>query len=750
MSLGQLTLVAALGVGSTGHVFRADSRGIGGLPRVVAVTALSPVGGLPSTEPWGDVLPNVHAARTLRHKGIVQTFSAGERDGLPFAVTELVEGVTLGELVRGSGALPPRSVLDVGIQVCSALASAHGPGSAGTDGQLHLDLRPSRVMVGADGVVKLRGFGLARLVDPSGDEGGRSAFSAPEVLGGKAASPASDQFALGAVLAWSVLGAAPFEVPANSSAAQQIAGIVRASSGSLAARLDKLAPGLGPVLSRMTAPEPSDRYGTVTEAEAAMRELRGGMPRGERLGRLVSRQFGRDLAELTVPGPAPRPMLQGAAPLPVPAPREERRKPPPAPRSSLPEASLTDEERPDGAPVPPPIEVPLRELVSAPRDLELDDEDLATEGGRAEAELESLDVLPAVDEASVALRSKVELEPTEMPTVVPRPKLREARRAGAPPPLAGPVASASRPPHEDLRAPSTPPSPPPMSTEQPTAPHGLAPRRTPPPSLPPARAVRDAGPEPLAPVAPGEDAEEPSDGAGRGLRIVIRVLALAIIVLGATFIVLKVILLQEQAPSVAAAVSESPASAAVAEEVPSAAVDPAAAPAAAKAEGTDRTSPPERTSRRAERDPRPPPVTVEVTPAAVERGPAERVPPSAREGRPPTAVEPASSSDLRPGSVRLGLTHRPVTSGDSGASDLVLARIEGPPDTRVVLHWGAAGGPVQETALRARGSGRWETWLTFEAPPGGRMEYWITASHPAAEDDVLSGSRSSPHVVEVR
>ena len=145
--------------------------------------------------------------------------------------------------------------------------------------------------------------------------------------------------------------------------------------------------------------------------------------------------------------------------------------------------------------------------------------------------------------------------------------------------------------------------------------------------------------------------------------------------------------------------------------------------------------PKERESRAVEPKPEPP---------AVRPAPSERVRVEASE--PP---EPAPSN-LPPGSVSLDLAHRPVTAGDSGASDLVLARVDGPADTRVVLHAGPAGGPFQQTTLKARGSGRWETWLKFSVPSGSRMEYWITASHPAADGDASSASRSAPHVVDVR
>ncbi len=309
VTLGQLTLCVLRGQGTTGRVFRAETRGVGGLPRVVAVTVLRPTEASAAADAWGPALVDVHQARLLRHRGIVQTYSCGERDGLPFAVTELVDGVGLDELVRTGGPLPPRNALDVCIQVAAALAAAHGLRQGNeTIPLVHGDLRPSRVMVGVDGVVKLRGFGLGGLVTAGGSDGTpRAAYTAPEVLAGEAPTPSSDIFSLGAVLVWSVLGRNLFRVePGGDPAAALQAAL---GDDALVREVAADAAGLGPVVARLLALDPDRRATSATDAEASMRELRGSLPRGEGLGRLVQRWFGRDIGAATVPGARRGPLL---------------------------------------------------------------------------------------------------------------------------------------------------------------------------------------------------------------------------------------------------------------------------------------------------------------------------------------------------------------------------------------------------------------------------------------------------------
>ena len=101
------------------------------------------------------------------------------------------------------------------------------------------------------------------------------------------------------------------------------------------------------------------------------------------------------------------------------------------------------------------------------------------------------------------------------------------------------------------------------------------------------------------------------------------------------------------------------------------------------------------------------------------------------------------------GPIDLSMRHRPVASGDAGASALISVKVDGPDDTQVTLTWGPEGGPFSEMTLRGKSGGRWEEWLPLPSDVSV-VAYWIVAEHPAAPSPARSGSRSSPHRITLK
>ena len=224
--LGYLHLVSLLGEGSGGRVFRAETRGLGGLPRVVAVLVLdrSVVG---DQHRWRELQTHIDRAAGIRHRGAVRTFSLAVEQGTPYLITELVEGVGLDAVLGRSGPLEARHVLDVGIQCLSALGIAHEPipGRGGVP-LAHGELRPSALMLGLDGVVKLRGFGLSHALASRPGPNALS-FASPEALAVQPLSVGTDLFSLGALLFFALTGDEPFPVSPGSSPGERLAAIVK-------------------------------------------------------------------------------------------------------------------------------------------------------------------------------------------------------------------------------------------------------------------------------------------------------------------------------------------------------------------------------------------------------------------------------------------------------------------------------------------------------------------------------------------
>lgn len=146
----------------------------------------------------------------LSHDNIVRAYGVGQEDGLPFIVLEYVEGKTLKDVIRNSGALPPKEAIDLAYQVLSALSAAHEAGI------IHRDVKPQNVIITKSGKAKLTDFGIAREADAStmtyaGDMVlGSVHYLSPEQAKGKPVNEESDLYSTGVMLYEMLSGDVPF------------------------------------------------------------------------------------------------------------------------------------------------------------------------------------------------------------------------------------------------------------------------------------------------------------------------------------------------------------------------------------------------------------------------------------------------------------------------------------------------------------------------------------------------------------
>ena len=163
------------------------------------------------------------AASALNHPNIITIHEIGQVDGLNFIVTEFIQGPTLRDQIATVRMDLP-AVLDVAIQVASALVAAHAAGI------IHRDLKPENIMLRPDGLVKVLDFGLAKLNERADPEQARNAeaatslmlqtepglvmgtaaYMSPEQARGKEVDARTDIFSLGAVIYEMLSGRAPF------------------------------------------------------------------------------------------------------------------------------------------------------------------------------------------------------------------------------------------------------------------------------------------------------------------------------------------------------------------------------------------------------------------------------------------------------------------------------------------------------------------------------------------------------------
>ena len=221
--IGRYEICSKLGAGGMGEVYLAQDTK---LDRNVALKIL------PSDmvdDQTGDrvrrFVQEAKAASALNHPNILTIYEIDEVDSEQFIATEFIDGQTLRERIR-KGSLTPAEVLDIGIQIASALSATHSVGI------IHRDIKPDNIMLRHDGIVKVLDFGLAKLTkereirDTSefattqnfvntgvGIVLGTAQYMSPEQARGFDVDPRTDIWSLGCVLYEMISGRPPFAAP---------------------------------------------------------------------------------------------------------------------------------------------------------------------------------------------------------------------------------------------------------------------------------------------------------------------------------------------------------------------------------------------------------------------------------------------------------------------------------------------------------------------------------------------------------
>lgn len=196
-TVGTLMITAPLGAGTFGEVFRAwDTQ----LHRDVAVKLLFPR--RDDRDPDRALSEGRLLAR-VRHPNVVAVYTAERIERRVGLVTEYVNGRTLADIVRESGPLPARDVLQIGVDLCRALGAVHAAGL------LHRDIKPQNVMRDAAGRIVLMDFGAGEQADAAHSVAGTPLYLAPEILEGAPATVQSDIYSLGVLLHYLLTGAHP-------------------------------------------------------------------------------------------------------------------------------------------------------------------------------------------------------------------------------------------------------------------------------------------------------------------------------------------------------------------------------------------------------------------------------------------------------------------------------------------------------------------------------------------------------------
>jgi serine/threonine-protein kinase len=267
---GRYEIKALLGQGGMGMVYRAYDRQLG---EPVALKTLRPELVAADSTTLERFKQEIRLARRITHRNVVRTHDLGEVDDMYFITMEYVAGTNLKDLIRQRGRLPVGITLTVGRQLCRALEVAH------EQNVVHRDIKPHNIAVEPSGFIKVMDFGIARLMERSG-EGltqagtaiGTPEYMAPEQLMGGTVDARSDLYAAGAVLFECLTGRLVFQAP---SVTALVARHIEDQPED-PRRLNPEVPApLAAVVLRALAKKPEERWTSAAELAEALEEIAG-------------------------------------------------------------------------------------------------------------------------------------------------------------------------------------------------------------------------------------------------------------------------------------------------------------------------------------------------------------------------------------------------------------------------------------------------------------------------------------------
>jgi len=269
-TLGPYHVEAIIGEGGMGVVYRAlDTK----LNRPVAIKVLSDALADPSARRRFE--REAQVASSLNHPHILTVHDAGEFEGRPYLVTELVDAGTFVEWARAE----PRSwrqIVELLVGVADGLATAHQAGI------LHRDIKPANILITKSGYAKLADFGLAKLCEDStpgaahtrtematraGTVVGTVGYMSPEQASGQPLDARSDMFSFGVVLYEALAGRRPFT---GASDLDVLHAVVHRPPEPLPVEVPRP---LRMVLERALEKDPSDRFQSMRDLIVDLRRL---------------------------------------------------------------------------------------------------------------------------------------------------------------------------------------------------------------------------------------------------------------------------------------------------------------------------------------------------------------------------------------------------------------------------------------------------------------------------------------------
>ncbi len=280
--LGHYRVLEQIGTGGMGEVYRARDERLG---RDVALKLVHP-----SSAKDQDRLRRfeleARSAASLNHPNIVAVYDIGFHEGMPFIVTELLEGETLRERL-GRGMLTVREVSEYSLQIAKGLMAAHEKHI------VHRDLKPENLFITKTNLVKILDFGIAKLIHPEAAGGpsiqelttqtkmgsvlGTVAYMSPEQLRAKTVDARSDVFSLGTILYEMLTGRRAF---CGETDVDTITAVLRETPPDVTHERTDVPATFEQIVNHCLEKEPERRFQSVRDLAFALETLTGTGPAG--------------------------------------------------------------------------------------------------------------------------------------------------------------------------------------------------------------------------------------------------------------------------------------------------------------------------------------------------------------------------------------------------------------------------------------------------------------------------------------
>jgi len=361
--LGHYEVVSELGRGGMGVVYKGYEPS---LARYVAIKELSPA---LAHDPAvvERFLREARSMALLNDPHIIQIYSIGQENGLPFFVMEFVDGSSVAALIQRDKHLQPADAMKIVHQSAKGLSAAHDRGV------IHRDIKPANLIVSQRGQVKIADFGIAlanadmnQKLTSAGEMVGTPGYLPPELLLGKAVDQRSDVYALGVALFEMLTGRTPFS---DASVYKLMLDVVQTEVPDVREINSDIDPGVAAILAKMLIKDPAKRYQSMPELISDL-EKHPLVANGDPLKLGIRAITGADTA-LNLPLPPAASSVRAQTPPPV----MDRRGPLSTPqttpsglRASTPAPGVTTPPPPDmeGVPTPAPAAAMAAAVGAAP------------------------------------------------------------------------------------------------------------------------------------------------------------------------------------------------------------------------------------------------------------------------------------------------------------------------------------------------------------------------------------------------